>query len=279
MHVRCWGARGSIPVCGAEYLRYGGSTTCLEIRAADGSLLVVDAGSGVRRLGAEILERGEDRIHLLFTHAHWDHILGFPFFRPLYRDGIRIDIYGYPFAQASVRDMIARMMSPPYFPVKVDDVKAALEFHGDWEEPVRIGSVTVRPIRLSHPGSGLGYRFEEDGRSFVFLTDNELAYEHPGGAAFEDYVAFARDADVLFHDAEFRPEEYEGVRTWGHSTWADALRLALEAGVRRFGLFHHNQDRSDDGVDELVEAARDRAADCGADLECFAAAEGMAFDV
>jgi phosphoribosyl 1,2-cyclic phosphodiesterase len=268
MFIRCWGARGSIPVSGEEYLRYGGDTPCLEIRTEDNRIVIIDAGSGIRRLGNRLLAEDRHDYTMIFTHAHWDHIMGFPFFKPIYLPETRISIFGCPFAQSSVKGMITRIMAPPNFPVNFEDITAEIHYQETCQDTFTIGSLTITPIPLSHPNQGMGYRFQEAGKSFVFLTDNELAYRHPGGMAFEDYCAFAKGADLLVHDAEFRPEDYSLTRTWGHSVYTDALQLALDAGVERLGLFHHNQERTDRGVEEMVEDCRKTAA--GRSLECFA---------
>jgi phosphoribosyl 1,2-cyclic phosphodiesterase len=268
MFIRCWGARGSIPVSGEEYLRYGGDTPCLEIRTEDNRIVIIDAGSGIRRLGNRLLAEDRHDYTMIFTHAHWDHIMGFPFFKPIYLPETRISIFGCPFAQSSVKGMITRIMAPPNFPVNFEDITAEIHYQETCQDTFTIGSLTITPIPLSHPNQGMGYRFQEAGKSFVFLTDNELAYRHPGGMAFEDYCAFAKGADLLVHDAEFRPEDYSLTRTWGHSVYTDALQLALDAGVERLGLFHHNQERTDRGVEEMVEDCRKTSA--GRSLECFA---------
>jgi len=274
MLMRCWGARGSIPVCGPEYLRYGGDTTCLELRPSADRVIVIDAGTGLRRLGNRLLDEGVDDVQLLFTHAHWDHLMGFPFFKPLYRPDTSLSVFGCPCAQTSVREMIAHAMSPPNFPVPLDHTKAALSFTDYCHEPFELDGLTVTPIKISHPNEGLGYKFTEDGRHFVFLTDNELGHVHPGGRGFDDYVAFCEGADLLVHDAEFTDQEYQTTRTWGHSTQRDAVDLAIRAGVKALGLFHHNQERGDDAVDAIVEACRRQIADCGQSIECFAVAQG-----
>jgi phosphoribosyl 1,2-cyclic phosphodiesterase len=273
MLVRCWGARGSIPVSGREYLRYGGDTPCIEIRTGDDGIVIIDAGSGIRRLGNRLIAEKRHDFALIFTHAHWDHIMGFPFFKPIYGSGTRISLFGCPFIQSSVREMIARIMAPPNFPVNFDDIKADIHYQEACQTAFQFGGLTITPIPISHPDQGMGYRFEENGKSFVFLTDNELTYRHPGGLAYEDYTAFARGADLLVHDAEYRPPEYRLTRTWGHSVYTDALRLALDAGVGRLGLFHHNQERTDDEVDDMVAACRRIIAD--RPLECFALHQDM----
>ena len=273
MLVRCWGARGSIPVSGRGYLRYGGDTPCIEIRTGNDGIVIIDAGSGIRRLGNRLLAEKRHDYALIFTHAHWDHIMGFPFFRPIYRSSTHIALFGCPFAQASVREMISRIMAPPNFPVNFEDITADIRYQDACKETFQLGGLTITSIPLSHPNQGMGYRFEEGGKSFVFLTDNELTYRHPGGLAYEDYAAFAKGADLLVHDAEYRPGEYRMTRTWGHSVYTDALRLALDAGAGRLGLFHHNQERTDEAVDEMVADCRRIAA--GRPLECFALHQDM----
>ena len=279
MIIRCWGARGSIPVSGEEYVKYGGDTTCLEIRTKDDEIIIVDAGSGIRRLGHKLLSEKRFQCTMIFTHAHWDHIMGFPFFKPIYLKKTRITMYGCPFAQASVKHMISKIMAPPNFPVNFEDIKADINYHEACENRIRIKSMTITPIALSHPNQGIGYKFVEDGKSFVFLTDNELTFKHPGGVDFQDYLDFCAGADLLVHDAEFTSEEYKKTRSWGHSVYKDALKLALEARVRKFGLFHHNQERSDKGVDKIVEDCHEIIANNHAEVECFAIHQGMEIEL
>ncbi len=273
MLVRCWGARGSIPVSGQDYLRYGGDTPCIEVRTRDDEIVIVDAGSGIRRLGNRLLAENRHAYTMIFTHAHWDHIMGFPFFKPVYLPRTRITLSGCPFAQASVKAIISRIMTPPNFPVNFESITADLRYQEACLDAFTVGGMTIIPVPISHPNQGMGYRFEEDGKSFVYLTDNELTYRHPGGLAYEDYRAFAAGADLLIHDAEYLPGEYRQTRTWGHSVYTDALNLALDAGVARLGLFHHNQDRTDRDVDEMVDDCRRIAA--GRPLDCFALHQDM----
>jgi len=275
MLITCWGARGSIPVSGQEYLRYGGDTTCLEIRDRNNNLIIVDAGSGIRALGNKLVQEGCQRLTLLFTHGHWDHIMGFPFFKPLYDEKTQVTIYGCPFSKHSLQDMLAPSMNPPNFPIRFEDLKAQVTFCGICSGTFTVGSISLATIQLSHPNQGIGYSFEEDGRRFVFLTDNELSYTHPGGCTLAAYRDFAAGADLLVHDAEYTAAEYVRTRTWGHSTYQDALNLAVQAGVRRFGLFHHNQDRTDTDLDQIVADCRRKAREQGSAIECFALAQGM----
>ena len=279
MLIRCWGARGSIPVSGETYLRYGGDTPCMEIRTANDEIVIIDAGSGARRLGNRLIDEGRYDYTLIFTHAHWDHIMGFPFFKPIYRQDTHIRLMGCPFAQRTVREMIARIMTPPNFPVNFEEIRATIDYEETCALSFSVGSLAVTPIALSHPNQGIGYRFEEDGKSFVFLTDNELGFQHPGGLGRLDYVQFCRNADLLFHDAQYTDEEYKRTRGWGHSTYAQAIDLAIEAGVKSLVLFHHDPDRTDDDLDRQVERCRQRIEKAGAALQCEPAAEGMVFEL
>ncbi len=268
--IRCYGARGSIAVSGEEYIKYGGDTTCMEIRTRNDEIIIVDAGSGIRRLGNKLIQEERFSYNLLFTHSHWDHILGFPFFKPIYSDKTSISLMGCPITQGNLHELLSKAMLPPYFPVPFAALQADMTYDNSCRTSFRIDSVEIFSISLSHPNQGQGYKFVEDGKVFVFLTDNELGYVHRGGKTFEDYVQFARGADLLIHDSEYTPEEYEFTRAWGHSTYTDALRLAMEANVARFGLFHHNQDRSDEAQDAIVEKCRETIEAAGRDMECFA---------
>jgi len=270
MIIRCYGARGSIPVSGRDFLKYGGDTACLEIRSKNNKVIIVDAGSGIRRLGNKLEGEHGYEYNLIFTHSHWDHIVGFPFFRPLYYEKTTISLMGCPFAQGSIKKLLSKAMTPPFFPIPFDNLRATIKYSGDCPTSFLIDSIEISPINLSHPNVGLGYKFKEDGKTLVFLTDNELRYRHRDGRSFDEYAEFAKDADVLIHDAEFTPEEYKITKTWGHSTYHDALLLALDAQVRRFGLFHHNQNRNDTDQDEIVQKCREILEGKNSEMDCFA---------
>ncbi|MBF0516666.1 MAG: MBL fold metallo-hydrolase [Nitrospirae bacterium] len=275
MNIKCWGARGSIPVSGRDYLKYGGDTTCIEIRTKDDEIIIIDTGSGIRELGKKLIMEKRDKFSILFTHFHWDHIMGFPFFRPIYKEGTKIDFYGCAFEQGSIEEMISKTMVSPHFPVNFNEVKATFSYATVCSMSFKVNSVMVTPIMLSHPNRGLGYKFVEDGKTFIFITDNELTYKHPGGLNFEDYREFCADADLLLHDSEYIGEEYDEKRTWGHTIYNDALRLAIESGVKSFGLFHHNQNRTDDAQDAILEDCQRIIAEKRSTLNCFAVYQGM----
>jgi len=270
MYLKCWGSRGSIPVSGKEYLKYGGDTTCLEIRSESGDIIIVDAGTGIRRLGNLLLKEKKYQYNFIFTHAHWDHVMGFPFFKPLYFKQAQLQMHRCPFHKKFVETILSKVMTPPNFPVKYADLKAQIFYEDACPLTFEIGSIQITPIPISHPNGGSGYKFVENGKSFVFLTDNELGYVHPGGLPRKDYVDFCTGADLLIHDAEYTPAEYKMTKAWGHSIYTEALDLALEAGVKKLGLFHLNQERSDLAVDKIVESCRQRLVEKGNRLECFA---------
>jgi phosphoribosyl 1,2-cyclic phosphodiesterase len=271
MIIRCWGSRGSIPVSGAEYVKYGGDTTCLELRSADDEILIIDAGSGIRRLGNLLVDERRYDFTMLFTHTHWDHILGFPFFKPVFFKKSKISIQGCPFSDESLRERLKVVMHAPYFPVDFGVLPSQIEFGDACSKTFNARGFEITPIPLSHPNKGQGYRITENGRTMVFLTDNELTFRHDGGLERSDYVEFCRGADMLIHDAEFTREEYENrTKGWGHSYWESVLEAAMDAGVKRFGLYHHNQDRTDTALDEIVGECRRIITERGLHMECFA---------
>lgn len=281
MIVRCWGARGSIPVSGEEFLRYGGATTCMELRTASDEVVIIDAGTGIRQLGNKLLAEKRSRCTLFFTHAHWDHLMGFPFFKPIYRKDFSLTVYGCPLESGDMKQLLSGLMSPPYFPVPLHGLDADVQWMQNTpaDTPIQVCGLDVQSISLNHPNNGLGYKFTENGRTFVFLTDNELDGTHPGGRSYDEYVEFCAGADLLVHDAEFTEEEYQYTRGWGHSTWRRALQLAMDAKVREFGLFHHNQDHSDEMIDDIVKRCRAVLLQQGVPMHCFAARTGMEIDL
>lgn len=253
MEIKCWGSRGSIPVSGSRFIKYGGDTTCIEISANSGETIIVDAGTGIRPLGFSFIDRDITSYYLLFTHVHWDHVLGFPFFRPLLYSPVKLTIQDSKFSGIPIKDVLKQVMKSPFFPISIQDLSADLQFDKSLNGTFHIGSIKVESINTSHKDGGKGYRFTEDDKSFVFLTDNELGFDHPGRAEFDEYVDFARDADVLFHDGEYTLREYKRKEGWGHSSIDEVIDLALQANVKKLGLFHLNQDRSDKDMDRIVD--------------------------
>jgi phosphoribosyl 1,2-cyclic phosphodiesterase len=275
MKVKFWGARGSTPVSGRQYNTYGGSTACVEVRSQKNDLIIIDAGTGIRALGKELIKNPNNDFTMLFTHSHWDHVIGFPFFAPIYRKKTKIRMLGCSFSSDPIREIVAKTMQPPGFPVKFSEISAKFEFASVCAAGWDVGPISIVPIELSHPNHGLGYKFQEQGRTFVFLTDNELSFMHPGGRGFNDYLSFARGAELLVHDADYTNAEYSRRRTWGHSTYQQALDLALKAGVKSLGLFHHNQDRTDRDIEKILVSCRKLIKAAGSKMNCFAVKEGQ----
>lgn len=270
MHITCWGSRGSIPVSGKEFIKYGGDTTCIEIRTKSDDIIIVDAGTGIRRLGNHLVEQKRFNYNMIFTHAHWDHLIGFPAFKPLFMDNIELKVYRCPFPGKYIENMLATVMRPPNFPVRYSDLRAEIQYVDSCPATFQIGSVTVESISLNHPDGGCGYKFTEGDHCFVFLTDNELDYNHPGSLPRDAYMEFCKGADLLFHDAEYTPAEYRTKKGWGHSLFTDVLDLAIEAGVKHLGLFHINSERTDDDMDLIVDQCREVIAKKNSSLHCFA---------
>ena len=274
--VRCWGVRGSIPSPGPLTVRYGGNTTCVEVRAGQ-QRLVFDAGSGVRPLGLDLVEKGPDSNHIFLTHFHWDHIQGFPFFAPLYDPEDTLKVVGPRQHNIDVRNLFARQMGPIYFPVPFSVVAATMEFEHLGMDPYRLDGATLHTLKVRHPSNVVGYRVELKERVVCFIPDNEIEgdmYDVDDGfeRRLRDFVA---GADLLIHDAMYTQEEYPHRRGWGHSTFDQALRLAEEAGVGRLLFFHHDPTRSDDELDEIVNRVRDRALARGSSVAIDAAAEDV----
>ncbi len=244
--TRFWGVRGSCASAGGHTVQVGGNTSCVEVRVGD-QLFILDAGTGLRGLGAELMARGEKLdATLLLSHFHWDHIQGFPFFTPAYVPGNRLTVYGPERAapRGDVRAAIDAQMKAPHFPVGLEVMRAQLAFHAlPAGACVPIGAATVSTAAACHPNGCLAYRISAGGRSVVYATDTE--HDTHSGAIDRNLLELARGADVLIYDAQYTDEEYRGKRGWGHSTSAEGVRLARAAGVGQLVLFHHDPAHDD----------------------------------
>jgi phosphoribosyl 1,2-cyclic phosphodiesterase len=282
VRIKFWGTRGTRPTPGRKTLRYGGNTTCLELRNKAGDLVILDSGSGIAELGATLSNGGVLDTPILISHTHWDHIQGFPFFSPAFQPGTRITIVGPAGSIKSLQAAFEDQMDPAYFPLRLDQVPAELEFvERDAGQTFEMAGMEITPYQLNHPILTFGYRIEEDGRSLVFATDNELGFDlaetgtGAAGAAAADRAAiveWCRGADLLIHDAQYSAEEYRTKVGWGHSSIEDVLTLADDAEAK--------PGHTDDDIDALVEAAlgshRQRR---GADLVAFPAAEEQQINI
>ena len=271
MKIRFWGTRGSIPAPGPSTLRYGGNTSCVEVRLADGSLIILDGGSGIRPLGAAL---GTCEAVVLLSHYHWDHIQGMPFFSPFYSSRSCIHVLGPEYNGEGPGELLGGQMLAPYFPAPASDWQGVAGFEiVAAGESLTIGSATVQVGRLSHPGLTFGYRIEESGCTFVYASDDEPDVASPPLLA--GIVGLAQDVDLLLHDCQYTEAEYETRHRWGHSTPRQAARIATDAGVRRLLLFHHDPGHSDEQVEALAEETRSLAGN----IEVVIAREGETIEL
>jgi ribonuclease BN (tRNA processing enzyme) len=254
------GCRGSLATPGAQTLRYGGNTSCLELWLDDGTLIILDAGTGIRALGVALVADPPPVIHLLLTHLHLDHLEGLGFFLPLWRAETELHIWGPPSTVEPLKVRIARYMSPPLFPVLLSDAPADVRFHDVPAEPWQIGSATIFAQPIVHPGPTVGYRIEADGAVLAYLPDHEPSLGGAIGTARPEWISgfdVASGADVLLHDAQYSEDEYPSHVGWGHSSVADAVDFARATGARQLLLFHHDPLHTDDGLRALEERAQD----------------------
>jgi phosphoribosyl 1,2-cyclic phosphodiesterase len=288
LRIRFWGTRGSVPSPGPNTVRYGGNTPCVELRTATDWLVVLDAGTGIRELGRQLLETSNGRPirgDVFLTHAHWDHIQGIPFFAPIFSPGNEFTIWGSSVLSGAVNQVVKAQMSPVVFPVTFDQVGATVSFCDVDGGLHRGDGYQMRAFPVRHPGGAVGYRFFGSAGSeggLVYISDNELGV---GGSQGEPHdwrknlVEFVRGAEVLVHDTMYTREEYEHHQGWGHSTYEDAVDLALECEVDTLVLFHHRPERTDAEVDDRLASCREEVVRRGGRLNVVAAAEGMTLTV
>lgn len=251
MKITIWGTRGSVARAGEGTIRYGGDTACVEVRASDGTLLILDGGSGLLHVTPRIAPDAA-RIDVFLTHLHMDHIQGLGFFYPLRFQQPETHIWG-PASTMGLGDRLARYLSPPLFPVRLREF-IATHLHDLGGETVELGPFRITADYICHPGPTLGYRIEEDGRALVYMPDHEPALGHrrfPGDPRWTSGADLARAADLLLHDAQYTHDEYATRVGWGHSSLPDAVRFAGQMGVGKLVTFHHDPEHTDDLLDEL----------------------------
>jgi phosphoribosyl 1,2-cyclic phosphodiesterase len=274
--VTYWGTRGSIATPGRETIEYGGDTSCVSIEGPDPEhLIILDAGTGIRRLGGAIPDHVV-RIDLLLSHLHLDHIVGLGFFAPLFRSHVSITIWGPP-STAPLLDRLGRYLSPPLFPVRLRDLTCDLELRDAPVEPVTRGEFRVTAASIIHPDVAVGYRIERGTRTVAYLPDHEpaLGPSFPSLPAWTSGAGVARDADLLIHDAQYTPAEYAERVGWGHTSVPDAVAFARLVGADTLALFHHDPSRDDSAVQALaLEAER-----MGDGLKVVAARQGATFEL
>jgi len=269
MYIRFWGARGSITTPGIETVKYGGNTSCVEVRCGK-EIIILDAGSGIRKLGDKILEEKPQHINILFSHFHWDHIQGFPFFAPVFNEKYSITLIGESKMNFTLEQLFTNQLMFPYFPVSLEDLNAKISFHEIKRcNNIKIKDVTIKLARLNHPGGCIGYRIEYGGKSLVYATDTEHF-----SCVDKSLLKLALNADVLIYDCNYTEDEYSGrigpPRThWGHSTWTQGVKIAKAAKVKKFILFHHDPAHDDKFVAKIERDAKKEF------KKSYAAYEGM----
>lgn len=298
MRMKFWGTRGSISTPGSETVRYGGNTPCIEVRLPNNDLIILDAGTGIRNLGERLIESGESiNAFLLISHPHWDHIQGFPFFKPAFISGNEITIVGGETEKVTLQKMISDQMNKIYFPIQLNELKATLKFRRVQEESFDVFDARVETIFVNHPSFSIGYRITHAGKTLVYISDNEPfdrrvaeamrnvdkivldKYAVSSGDPNERIFEFVRNADVLIHDATYTPEEYVNRVGWGHSHYLFTLKVAAEGNVKRLVLFHHDPAHNDDKVDDIVRKCQNEIRTRHYEFECVAAIEGMEMDI
>ena len=306
MKVKFWGVRGSIPTPGPHTVRYGGNTTCMQLLdddsdfLIDGSITIIDAGSGIRELGNEILKHPKPwKINILITHTHMDHINGFPFFIPAFVPGTEIDIYGPVHYEKKLEEIFATQMDYSYFPISTAQLAAKITFHDLKETEFDLGRLHVVTHYMNHPVLTLGYRVTDGKKSFIYTGDHEPYFDFISEGDSENgdeddgfgdvqaivdqqnsrLVDFFRDTDILVADAAYSPDEYDSHRGWGHSSTDHVIDWAIESRVKKLILHHHEPTHDDDKLDEMEAYARNRAREKGAhDLQVANAREKQVFE-
>jgi phosphoribosyl 1,2-cyclic phosphodiesterase len=246
MKARIWGCRGSLSTPGAATVRYGGNTSCVEVRTSAGALVVLDAGTGIRSLGGSLGADPPTELDLLLTHLHLDHIEGLGFFSPLFDPACTIRIWGPRPAAGSLEALVTTYLSPPFFPVPFEQFPATISFTEVSEDTWQIDDLRIATEPVCHPGSTVGYRLSQNGNSLAYIPDNEPALDRRAG------LAVAEGADVLFHDAQFTDAEYQARVGWGHSALSDFVRYLDQAAPARAVMFHHDPAHSDAALEAML---------------------------
>ncbi|MCC6647500.1 MAG: MBL fold metallo-hydrolase [Polyangiaceae bacterium] len=275
MRVRFYGVRGSIPSPGPTTARYGGNTVCVRVELSDGTTIVCDAGTGMRELGKALMTEGVPLpLHLLLTHVHWDHVIGLPFFAPLYRAETRLNLYPLPNVVQEGRRQT--LFDGVHFPVRAEDIPAGLDPIEDTGAVWQIGAAKVTRISLNHPGGAQGFRIDDaDGTSLAYLTDNELAPPGAVASTVDEIARFAQGVDLMIHDAQYVPEDMPAKLGWGHSRIDEVLALALQSHAAHSVLFHHDPDRDDATLDRIGEESQDHMNHHGGGAKVTVAYEGL----
>ena len=279
MRVTFYGVRGSIPVSGEETVKYGGSTSCIHIRLNSGRNIVLDSGTGIRKLG-QTLMADQDPVFLLVTHNHWDHIHGFPFFVPIYQKGRQVLIY---MAESDIHGQLCSLlaqMDGAHFPVAPTELESETQcFSANIMQELSDYGINVTRRPINHPGGGSAYLIEEDGVSCAYITDNELVPPYKPRTSYEEWVQFCSGIDLLVHDAQYLEADMPTKHGWGHSLVSQARQLALDANVKSLALFHHDPDRTDAELEQIGQETQTFFARNGNGIKALVAAEGLCITI
>lgn len=289
-YIKFWGTRGSNPVSGTDYVRFGGNTSCLEIRYGE-DLIIIDAGTGIRPLGYTLDTHRLKTVHLFFSHTHWDHITGFPFFQPLYQSGVQVIIWSPIGFEKSTQELFTDMLAYAYFPVRIDDIKAKLVFKDLRDgHPVSIGDITIETHYAYHPGATLCFKIHVGGKTYGYATDNEmfLGYhgnpnaigkDHPLIQAHESIINFFKNCDYLIHEAQYPPQEYQKRVGWGHSSITNATLLVKYCNAKEWIVTHHDPNHTDEDLLKKQILHRDILEDCHIHCHIQLAYDGMVIPI
>lgn len=277
MQIEFYGVRGSIASPGAETVRYGGNTSCVYVEACDGTQIIFDAGTGIRKLGENLVVQSPSKeINLLFSHYHWDHIQGFPFFLPAYKKNQVINLLAAHLKDINAHSVLTQMTNP-HFPVPSDKLEAQVNLLSIENNKIKIGENTIYSKSLNHPGGGSAYRLETPSGSMAYVTDNELEPPNKPVTSYKEWVDFLTDVDFLIHDAMYIDEELEKIHGWGHSLISQVLQLASDANVNNLILFHHDPSRTDDQLDKIAKDCQDWMKGYNPECQVFVAKEGAKY--
>ncbi len=286
-YMKFWGTRGSSAVSGSDYVRFGGNSSCLEIRSGD-DLVVIDAGTGSRSLGDQLTNSQAKKIHLFLGHTHWDHITGFPFFSPIYNRDVQLAIWAPVGYEVDTRELFNKMLASTFFPVRLEDIRAKIEFHDLHDgDRINIGDLTISTHYAYHPGATLCFRISQGKRSFGYVTDNEFLYGyqgHPGAIdrdhkllkPYQSQIEFLKDVDLLIHEAQYTPFEYQERVGWGHSSISNATVLVKYTKARDWLITHHDPRHTDTQLSKKLQLHRDILEDCHIDCKVMMAFDGLA---
>jgi len=280
MKVTFYGTRGSIPSPGAEFVKYGGNTACTYVELDDGTGIILDAGTGIKKLGERLAgEQGD--IHILLSHNHWDHIQGFPFFVPIYQPNRNIYITPGQVTFTNEEDFILKQMTSSYFPVCYTSLQSNIEIvrHDESVTSWKLGSAMITRNRMNHPGCGSSYVIEADGKKLAYVTDNELNPPYQKNNEFYQWADVVRGADLLIHDAQYVSADMPLKAGWGHSLAEEAVKLAMGSNVKQLALYSHDPSRTDDLIDEIDGACQNLLELMQAKLICFPAKEGQVVEL